>query len=67
MEVILKKPKGISDWLRLYRLYLSAFPREERKPFALILRMYKKGTTDVWCLMREGKFVGLGITSTART
>ena len=62
MEVILKKPKGISDWLRLYRLYLSAFPREERKPFGLILRMYKKGTTDVWCLKREGKFAGLGIT-----
>ena len=62
MEVKLKKPEGISDWLRLYRLYLSAFPREERKPFALILRMYKKGTTDVWCLMREGKFAGLGIT-----
>lgn len=62
MEVKMKKPEGFSDWLRLYRLYLSAFPREERKPFGLILRMYKKGTTDVWCLKREGKFAGLGIT-----
>ena len=62
MEVKMKKPEGILDWLRLYRLYLSAFPREERKPFGLILRMYKKGTTDVWCLKREGKFAGLGIT-----
>ena len=62
MEVKMKKPEGILDWLRLYRLYLSAFPREERKPFGLILRMYKKGTTDVWCLKREGRFVGLGIT-----
>ena len=62
MEVKMKKPESVADWLRLYRLYLSAFPREERKPFGLILRMYRKGTTDVWCLKREGRFVGLGIT-----
>ena len=62
MEVKMKKPESVADWLQLYRLYLSAFPREERKPFGLILRMYKKGTTDVWCLKREGKFAGLGIT-----
>ena len=62
MEVKMKKPEGISDWLRLYRLYLSAFPREERKPFTMIRRMYRKGTTDVWCLKREDEFVGLGIT-----
>ena len=58
----LKKPKGILRWIQLYALYRSAFPREEQKPFFLILRMYKRGTTDVWCLQREGKFVGLGIT-----
>ena len=62
MEVKMKKPIGMTDWLRLYRLYLSAFPREERKPFDLICKMYQKGTTDVWCLMRDAKFVGLGIT-----
>ena len=62
MEIKLKKPESIADWLHLYRLYMSAFPKEERKPFALICKMYQKGTTDVWCLMREGKFVGLGIT-----
>ena len=62
MEVKMKKPEGFSDWLRLYRLYLTAFPREERKPFTMIRRMYRKGTTDVWCLKREDEFVGLGIT-----
>ena len=62
MEIKLKKPESIADWLHLYRLYMSAFPKEERKPFALICRMYKKGTTDIWCLMQEGKFAGLGIT-----
>ena len=62
MEIKLKKPEGILDWLRLYRLYRGAFPREERKPFALIHRMYKKGTTDIWCLEWKGRFAGLGIT-----
>lgn len=62
MRIELKNPAGILDWLRLYRLYMTAFPREERKPFALIRKMYKKGTTDIWCLMDNGEFVGLGIT-----
>ena len=62
MEIKLKKPAGVSDWLRLYRLYMSAFPREERKPFSMIRKMYKKGTTDIWCLALDGEFVGLGIT-----
>ena len=62
MEIKLKKPEGFLRWLRLYCLYRTAFPREERKPFALIRRMYEKGTTDIWCLERDGEFVGLGIT-----
>lgn len=62
MRILLKKPAGLRRWLQLYRLYMSAFPREERKPISMLLRMYKKGTTDIWCLEREGEFVGLGIT-----
>lgn len=62
MKIILKKPAGLPRWLQLYRLYMTAFPASERKPVFMILKMYKKGVTDIWCLEREGKFVGLGIT-----
>lgn len=58
----LRKPKGIRCWAHLYRLYLSAFPAAERKPFSMIVSMYRKGKTDIWCLMRAGKFSGLAIT-----
>lgn len=62
MVIKLKKPEGFARWLQLYRLYLTAFPAAERKPFSMIRRMYKKGTTDIWCLERDGNFVGLAIT-----
>ena len=60
--VILKKPDSFGMWLRLYRLYLAAFPAAERKPFGMIVKMYRSGTTDIWCLERGGKFTGLAIT-----
>jgi len=47
-RLTLKKPQSLPDWLRLYRLYLSAFPASERKPFAVILRHYRNGKMDVW-------------------
>lgn len=62
MVIQMKKPEGFARWLQLYCLYRTAFPRSERKPFSMIRRMYKKGTTDIWCLERDGEFVGLGIT-----
>ena len=62
MEILLKKPAGARRWLQLYRLYMTAFPTSERKPVFMILKMYKKGVTDIWCLERDGKFVGLAIT-----
>ncbi len=58
----IQKPKTIGDWWRLYRLYLSAFPAVERKPFSMILRMCRKGKTDIWCVRSGGKFAGLAIT-----
>ncbi len=58
---MLKKP-GFFDWFPLYRLYLSAFPAAERKPFWMIRRMYRRGVTDVWCLQHQGRFAGLAIT-----
>lgn len=56
------RPEKISDWLKLYCLYLSAFPAAERKPFGMIIDMYRKGRSDVWCFKRGNAFLGLGIT-----
>ena len=61
-RIMLCKPKGVSDWLRLWRLYMEAFPASERKPFAMIVKMYRAGKTDVWCLTEDGAFRGLAIT-----
>jgi GNAT superfamily N-acetyltransferase len=50
------------DWLRIYRLYRRAFPREERKPFGIICRMHRAGRTDVWILRQGGCFAGFAST-----
>ena len=62
MDVMLKKPQGLRRWWQLYRLYLQAFPAAERKPWAMIRKMYRKGVTDIWCLEKDGAFAGLAIT-----
>lgn len=55
-------PKGMFQWAKLYGLYRKAFPRSERKPFALIRQMHRKGKSDIWYFQRGGKFAGLIIT-----
>ena len=50
------------EWWQIWRLYRQAFPREERKPFAIIRRMYRMGKTDVWVLRRGGAFAGFATT-----
>lgn len=55
-------PKSFDEWANIYRLYHSAFPRSERKPFSMILKMQQQGKTDVWYFRREGKFAGMIIT-----
>lgn len=57
-----KQPTTIVQWLRIYRLYQSAFPRSEKKPFSMIRSMHKKGKSDVWYCENGGKFAGLVIT-----
>ena len=47
------------QWLRFCLLYRRAFPSSERKPVSIIRKKQKEGTTDVWYLERDGKFVGL--------
>ena len=61
MDVVLKKP-GLLRWLQVYRLYRSAFPASERKPFSIIVKMYRAGKTDLWCLERDGKLEGFAST-----
>ena len=47
---------------RIKRLYNTAFPSSERKPFKRILQMQKLGKTDIWYLSHNGKFVGMAST-----
>lgn len=61
-QVELKKPEGMIAWLRLYRLYRTAFPRAERKPFGIIVKMHRHGRSDVWCISKGGCFAGLAST-----
>lgn len=58
----IKKPVGFLEWFRIYRLYQSAFPVNEKKPFSMIRTMHKKGKSDVWYCVKNSKFAGLVIT-----
>lgn len=62
MNVMLKRPRNPFRWLQVYRLYRQAFPRSERKPFWLILRMTKKKKTDTWCILSARQFAGFATT-----
>lgn len=60
--IILAPPTGLSRWLRLFILYRRSFPRAERKPFFTILKKYRQGSTDIWCILEEGRFLGFAAT-----
>lgn len=62
MKLTLRVPSTPLDWLRIRLLYRRAFPRYERKPFAIIRRMRKEGRTDLWLADQDGHFVGLAAT-----
>ena len=61
-HITLSRPATPAQWLKIYRLYRTAFPRCERKPFSMIVKMFRLGKTDVWYCTDQGKFVGLAIT-----
>ncbi len=61
-HIILTPPAGIRQWLQLYILYRGSFPRAERKPFSVILGAYRRGRTDIWCILRENRFLGFAAT-----
>ena len=60
-RVDLRKPHGL-EWVKLWSLYLRAFPDAERKPIRRILKMYRRGTEKVWAIGLDGKFAGLVMT-----
>ncbi len=60
-------PKGIKQWAEVYTLYQKAFPASEKKPFPIIIKMYRKGVTDIWRFTREGSFAGIIITINGET
>ena len=57
--IALEPPKGLADWWRLYRLYISAFPASERKPFSIIRNMYREGKGQILCIREGGRFCGM--------
>ncbi len=61
-KVIMKKPQNLFHWLRIYKLYQIAFPDSERKPFSRIVKMYRKGSSDIWYFEKDGRFAGLSTT-----
>ncbi len=57
-----EKPIGIRQWANIYRMYLQAFPASERKPFSIIVKMYRSGKSDVWYFRKDGNFAGFAVT-----
>jgi GNAT superfamily N-acetyltransferase len=62
MQITLSPPKTLAHWLLIFRLYRKAFPASERKPFGIILTMYRKEKTDLWCILSDGNFAGFAST-----
>ena len=61
-NLTLSRPRSLRQWLKIYHLYRTAFPRCERKPFSMIVKMTRLGKTDTWYCTDQGKFVGIAIT-----
>lgn len=66
-EMRLIRASTALQWLRIYRLYQSAFPRDEKKPFCIIRKMQKKGKTDVWYFEKDGRYLGFATTINGET
>ena len=61
-SITLSPPASPGQWVRLYWLYRRSFPRSERKPFGIILKKYRAGMTDIWCIQQLGHFLGFAAT-----
>lgn len=55
-------PKNILQWAKLFALYYASFPLAERKRLSTIVKMYRRGSVDVWYFTKENHFAGFAIT-----
>lgn len=58
----LRQVQSRKDWRDIKKLYDTAFPANEKKPFWMIRWKHRQGAADVWVLEQEGEFAGLAIT-----
>lgn len=58
----MNKASSPRQWMQIYFLYRSAFPKAERRPFSTIYSMSKTGKIDVWYFEENDKFAGLATT-----
>lgn len=56
------KLAGKSDLPALKKLYKSAFPKAERKPFSTMQKLQEKGKMEILSIEKSGEFAGLMIT-----
>ena len=61
-HIDLLPPHRPCHWIQLYFLYRTTFPRAERKPFHTILKKYREGMTDIWCILDGSRFLGFAAT-----
>ena len=48
----------LTDYSEIEELYISAFPRSERKPFNMLIEMFENGRAELLKIMYEDEFLG---------
>jgi len=59
---VLRPIGGLLQWPKVWQLYRSAFPRDERKPFRTMVKLWRAGKSDIWCILDGGEFAGFAST-----
>ena len=57
----LRQAQNLSTLEKIENLYIQSFPKEERKPFSLILQKQKEGKVEILYIEKENNFFGLMI------
>lgn len=57
----LKKLKSLKQIINIYKLYKISFPKEEKKPFLLILFGHLRGSFEIFSVEDNDEFKGLTI------
>lgn len=57
----LRQAQNLSTLKMIENLYIQSFPKEERKPFSLILQKQKEEKVEILCIEKENNFFGLMI------